>query len=93
MLDEHLSRRIARRQAYMVGLAPSPSPSPEASPDDDDEDDASSFDDDDLSVTCSLSFVTKRESSFGFKSSLVFRRRVSVTPHNFDTYLIIICKL
>ena len=32
--------------------------------------------DDDLSVTYPLSFMTKRESSFGFKSSL--RGRVSI---------------
>ena len=50
---------IARRQARMAGLAPSPSPSPKASPDDDDEDNASFSNDDDLSVTCPLSFVTK----------------------------------
>ena len=29
-------------------------------------------------MTCSLSFVTKRRSSFGFKSSPVLKRRVSI---------------
>ena len=75
--------RIARRQVRMAGFAPSPSPSPETSDDEDDdvgadEDDASSSSDDDLLVSCPLSFVTKMGSSFGFESSLVPRRRVSI---------------
>ena len=68
MSNEHTIGRIACRQARISEFEPSPSPSPEASIDegdgdgddaDDDEDDASSFGDDDLSVTCPLSFVTK----------------------------------
>ena len=75
--------RIARRQARMVGFTPSPFPSLEALVDEDDdvgadEDDASSSSDDDLLVSCPLSFVTKMGSSFGFESSLVPRRRVSI---------------
>ena len=62
---------IAHRQAHLGGFAPSPSPSLEASIDEDDDDagdnDASSSGDDDLSVTCLLSFVTKRGSSFGLR--------------------------
>ena len=45
---------IARRQAGMVGLAPSSSPSLEASPDDevdDDEDDADSFSDGEMTTS------------------------------------------
>ena len=46
--------RIARRQAHMVGLAPSPSPSLEAPPDDevdDDEDDVHSSGDDKMTTS------------------------------------------
>ena len=73
--------RIARRQAHICNYGPSPSPSPKASPDDEvnnDKDDADFSDDDDLSVTCPLSFVTKRRSSFGFESSLMLRGRISI---------------
>ena len=67
--------RITQRQARLGGFAPSPSPSPEASADEDGDDgddededeDASSSNDDEMvtfSVTCPLSFVTKRGSSF-----------------------------
>ena len=63
------------RIARMTGFAHSPSPSPKASTD---KDDASCSSDDDLSVTCPLSFLTKRGSSFGFESSLVLRGRVSI---------------
>ena len=53
--------RIARKQARIGGFAPSLSPSPEASADKgDDADDLFRWlQDDDLSVTCPLSFVTK----------------------------------
>ena len=78
---------IAWRQARLGGFVASPSPSVEASEDedddgdDDDEDeDASSSDDEEMTawVTCPLSFMTKRGSSFGYKSSHVLRERVSI---------------
>ena len=77
--------RIAWQQARLGGFAPSPSPSLKASvdkdgDDGDDEDDKlfQWWQDDDLSVTYPLSFVTKRGSNFGFESSLVLRGRVSI---------------
>ena len=57
--------RIAPQQARLSGFTPFPSPSPEALADEDD--DASSFGDDEFSVTCPLSFVTKGGSSFGLR--------------------------
>ena len=72
-------------------MAGSPSPSPEALEDEDDDGDFDDDDDDkddDASspsdykmtawVTCPLSFVTKRGSSFGYESSHVHRGRVSI---------------
>ena len=70
----------------------SPSPSPEASEDenndDDDDEDEDDDDDEDASsssdcemtnwVTCPLSFVTKKGSSFGYESSHVIKERVSI---------------
>ena len=76
LIDEmcQMNTRVGRI-ARMTGFAHSPSPSPKASAD---KDDASCSSDDNLSVTCSLSFLTKRGSSFGFESSLVLRGRVSI---------------
>ena len=76
--------RIARRQATIGGFAPEATPSPypplasdseDENGDDDDDDDA--LDDDDANSTDEMStwhsypllFVTKRGSSFGYKSS------------------------
>ena len=81
MSGEHPCRvgRIAWRQARLGGFVESPSPSPEASEDNDDDGDfeggdaedkdASSSSDDEMTawVTCPLSFVTKRKSSFGIR--------------------------
>ena len=82
--------RIARRQAIMGGFNASSSPSPPASEDEsddgsgsddaDEDDGASSSSDDEMTawVTCHLSFVIKRGSSFGYESSHVTRGRVSM---------------
>ena len=81
---------IARWQARLGGFVESPTPFQETF---EDEDDNGGFDgggdemmvlgfssDDEMTawVTCPLSFMTKRESSFGYESSHVFRGRVSV---------------
>ena len=64
--------------ARLGGFVASPSPSLEASEDEadyDEDEDASSFGDDEMtaSVTCPLSFVTKKGSCFGYESSHVLR--------------------
>ena len=76
---------IARWQARLGGFIESPTPSLETSKDEDDDggddedDGANSSSDDEMIawVTCPLSFVTKRGSSFRYESSHIFRRRVS----------------
>ena len=83
--------RIARWQACLGGFVKSPSPSPEASEDkdddggfdndDDDEDEDASSSSDNVTTawfTYPLSFMTKRESSFGYESSRVHKGRVSI---------------
>ena len=84
--------RIAWQQACLSGFVESSSPSPEApkdgddnggfdGDDDDDEDkDASSSSDEEMTawVTCPLSFMTKRGSSFGYENNYVLRGRVSI---------------
>ena len=82
---------IAWRQACLGGFVESPSPSPEASEDkdddgdfdddDDDEDEDASSSSDNVTTawfTYLLSFMTKRESSFGYESSRVHKGRVSI---------------
>ena len=82
---------IARWQAHLSGFVESPSPSLKAyedehdddgfgSDDDDEDEDACSVDDDEMIawVTYPLSFVTKKGSSFGYKSSHVLRGRGSI---------------
>ena len=82
---------IAQRQAIIGGFTVSPSPSPQALEDEGDDDgsgddvadedeDASSFGDEEMTtlVTCPLSFMTKRGSSFRYESSHVLRGRVSI---------------
>ena len=68
---------IAWQQAHLDGFMASPSPSPEASEDenddgdsDDEDEDANSSGDNEMTawVTCPLSFVTKRGSSFGIRA-------------------------
>ena len=84
--------RIARWQAHLGGFVESPTPSLETFKDEDDDggfddggnkdDDASSSNDDEMTawVTCPLSFVTKRGSSFDMRvviylgGELVYRR-------------------
>ena len=73
--------RIARRQATMGEFAPKATPSlpPSVASDSEDEDDddtsddndgdASSIDEMSTGQSCPLSFVTKKGSSFGYKSS------------------------
>ena len=67
----------------------SPFPSPEASKDKDDDGDSDDDDDEDEDassssdemiawVTCPLSLMTKRGSSFGYESSHVLKGRVSI---------------
>ena len=70
---------IARWQARLGGFVESPSPPSEAFEDDDDSDDNDDAEDGDVSSSSAdemstwysypLSLVTKRESSFGYKSS------------------------
>ena len=72
----------------MGGFTAFLSPSPSSLASEDEGDDGKSDGDDDanegcqgddcFSVTCPLSFVTKWESSFGYKSSHIFRGRVSI---------------
>ena len=75
---------IARRQTHLGGFVASFSPSWEAfedegndgdSDDDDENEDASSSGDNEMTawVTCPLSFMTKKGSSFGYESSHVLR--------------------
>jgi len=83
--------RITQRQARLGGFIEYPSPSPEAfededndgdfdGDDDDKDEDAFSSGDEEMtaSVTCPLSFVTKRGCDFGYESSHVLKGRVSI---------------
>ena len=86
-VNTHVSH-ITWWQARLGGFVESPSPSPEASEDedndgdsDDDEiEDTSSSGDDTMTAlfTYSLSFVTKRGSSFGYESSHVYKGRANI---------------
>ena len=79
---------IARWQAHLGGFVESRSPSPEASEDEDDDGDSDDDDDDDDEdenasssgddvmtawVTCPLSFVTKKGSSFDMRVVMFLR--------------------